>query len=213
MPHDITKQCADSLRAFAKDKYEIKLKAAHAHELVAAYLGYRSKNALLADQQFPIDNLAKAEIVVMVQDDFVEQRRKELDGLSTELPDSYTLGEAVYGPLFSDDWWASPFPPFRSFDKLARYLISNSHQYKAAFPSHREVPLAHFVAIENGADAVLLTVIHAYDPHSEETLASGMTTIRLPRVAGRVGYGAPELMPQVWTGGARRTLKSLGIQL
>ena len=45
MRRDIPKLCADSLRAFTKEKYGIKLKAAHAHEIVAAYLGYRSRNA------------------------------------------------------------------------------------------------------------------------------------------------------------------------
>ena len=43
MQRDISKLCADSLRALANEKYGIKLKSAHAHELVAAYFGYRSK--------------------------------------------------------------------------------------------------------------------------------------------------------------------------
>ena len=61
MQQSISKLCADSLRALVRDKYGIKLKAAHAHELVAAYLGYRSKNALLAEKKYPISDLANAE--------------------------------------------------------------------------------------------------------------------------------------------------------
>ena len=213
MRSDIPKLCADSLRTFANDRYDTKLKAAHAHELVAAYLGYRSKNALLADKKYPIENLEKAEVVVMIPDDIVDQRRRELHGLSTELPDCHTLGEAVYGPLFSSEWWASPYPPFRGFEKLAKFLVSNSYQYEAAFPFHREMPLDHFVSVESREDAVLLTVFHAYDPESEETLAVGKTNITLPRVAGRIGYDAPGLMPQKWTGGMQRPLKSLGVHL
>ena len=130
MQQTISKLCADSLRTFTKEKYDIKLKAAHAHELVAAYFGYSSKNAMLADTKYPISNLDQAEIIVMMPDDFIDQRRKNLQGLSPELPDSYTLGEAVYVSLFSDEWWASQYPPFRSFEKLAKYLVENNDAYK-----------------------------------------------------------------------------------
>ena len=212
MRRDIPKLCADSLRALAKDKYGIKLKAAHAHELVAAYMGYRSKNALLADKKFPIENLAKAELVVMVPDEAIDQRRQALEGLSTELPDSYTLGEAVYGPLFSDEWWGSKLPPFRGFDKLAKVLLTNSPQYDAAFPFHRNIPTDHFVSVEAAEDYVQLTVVHAHSPEDEDSLAHGYTTITLPRVAGRIGYGAPKLMPTVLSGGMQASLKSLGVR-
>jgi hypothetical protein len=140
MRHDIPKLCADSLRAFANDNYDIKLKPTHAHELVATYLGYRSKNALLADNEYPIGDLAKAELVVMIPDDVVDQRRKELQGLSIDLPDSYTLGEAVYGPLFSDEWWGSTYPPFRGFDKLAKVLVEKKRCFPDSFFVVQRIP-------------------------------------------------------------------------
>ena len=74
----ISKICADSLRTFSNEKFDIKLKAAHAHELVAAFFGYSSKNALLADKKYPINNLDQAEIIVMIPDDFIDQRRRDL---------------------------------------------------------------------------------------------------------------------------------------
>ena len=77
MQQSIPKLCADSLRALAKDTYGIKRKPAHAHELVAAYLGYRSKNALLAEKKYPISDLAKAEVVVMIPDEEIDQRRRQ----------------------------------------------------------------------------------------------------------------------------------------
>lgn len=212
MQQSIPKLCADSLRALAKDKYGIKLKPAHAHELVAAYLGYRSKNALLAEKKYPISDLAKAEVVVMIPDEEIDQRRRQLEGLSTELPDSYTLGEAVYGPLFSDEWWGSELPPFRGFDKLAKVLLTNSSQYDAAFPFHRDIPTDHFVSVQSAEDFVLLTVVHAHAPKNEDSLAHGYTTITLPRVAGRIGYGTPKLMPTVLSGGMQVSLKSLGVR-
>jgi len=100
MRQEISKLCADSLRTFSKEKHDIKLKATHAHELVAAFFGYSSKNTMLADIEYPISNLNLAEIIVMTPDEFIGQRRENLEGLSSELPDNYTLGEAIYDSLF-----------------------------------------------------------------------------------------------------------------
>ena len=50
MQHDIPKLCADSLRSFLSDNHGIKLKSGHAHEIVAAFFGYKSKISLLADE-------------------------------------------------------------------------------------------------------------------------------------------------------------------
>ena len=61
-------------------------------------------------------------------------------------------------------------------------------------------------------DPVLLTVAHAYAPQSGEDLVEGYTTVTLPRVAGRIGYGPPKLMPTKLSGGMRRTLESLGVR-
>ena len=212
MRRDIPKLCADSLRALAKDKYGIKLKAAHAHELVAAYMGYRSKNALLADKKYPIGDLAKAELVVMVPDEAIDQRRKALEGLSTELPDSYTLGEAVYGPLFSDEWWGSTHPPFRGFEKLAKILVENNEAFQAVFLYRDEIPMHHFVGVKQEEDVVVLDVVHSYETTTGEMHRDGQTTITLPRVAGRIGFGHPKMSVGQFTGGERRTLKSLGVR-
>ena len=153
MNKDISKNCADSLRTFTKEKYNIKLKAAHAHELVAAYFGYSSKNAMLADTKYPISNLGQAEIVVMMPDSFIDQRRNNLQDLSPELPDSYTLGEAIYTALFSDEWWKSQYPPFRSFEKLAKYLVENNDAYQSVFSLRRDIPAHHIVVVKDDEDS------------------------------------------------------------
>jgi hypothetical protein len=213
MQQDIYKLCAGSLRTFSNERYKIKLKAAHAHELVAAFFGYSSKNALLADKKKPVTNLARAEIVVMMPDGFIDRRRKNLQGLSSELPDSYTLGEAVYGSLFSDEWWSSPYPPFRGYEKLAKFLVENNDAYQAVFKSYADIPIHHSVDVKTTENGVLLTVIHSHRISAGEMLGDGKTTISLPRVAGRIGYGKPQVSVEQWTGGARRTLDSLGVQL
>ena len=213
MQPKLLKLCADSLRTFSKDKYDIKLKAAHAHELVAAFFGYSSKNTTLADTKYPISNLGQAEIIVMTPDVFIDQRREDLQELSSELPDSYTLGEAVYDFLFSDEWWGSPYPPFRSFEKLAKLLVENNDAYKEVFKFSRDVPMHHIVEVKDEEDGVILTVLHAHRTSTEEILGVGKTTIKLRRVAGRIGYGKPQVSVEQWTGDARRRLESLGVQL
>lgn len=212
MNREISKLCADSLRNLASEEHGVKLKSAHAHELVAAFFGYGSKNALLADKNYPISALAQAEIVVMMPDELFNKRRMDLQELSSDLPDNAILYEGIRSVLVANEWLKSPFPPISDFEKLAKSLLARSSQYDAAFYFHREVPMDHFVSVEDAEDVVLLTVVHAHAAQSEDSLADGFTTVTLPRVAGRIGFGTPELMPTVLTGARRRTLKSFGVR-
>lgn len=209
MQHQLFKQCADSLRTFAAENHGIKLKATHAHELVAAFFGYPTKNSMLADTEYPITRLAQAEIVVMMPDDFIDDRRECLEGLSAELSDSYKLGEAVYGCLFSDEFWASSYPPFRSYEKLARFLIENDDAYQEVFKFYRDIPVHHLVDIASNENSVTISVTHSTEVSNGELQGHGKTVISLPRVAGRIGFRRPQIRVGAWTGGARRTLGSL----
>ena len=209
MQHDISKLCADSLRSSTLENYGIKLKPAHAHELVAAFFGYKSKNAMLADKVAPVSNMRQAKIIVMAEDAFIDQRRKNLENLSPSLPDSYSLGEAFYIPLFSDSWWSSSYPPFRSFDKLARYLVENNDAYQSTFGVFN-IPYHHIVEIKGLDNEVVLKVSHCYKVSEEEMSQNGYTTIRLPRVAGHIGYGEPEVTVVRLSGKARGTFKLRG---
>jgi len=49
---DLSKLCADFLRASYKSQTLGKLKASHARELVAAFFGYKSHAALLAEKNY-----------------------------------------------------------------------------------------------------------------------------------------------------------------
>lgn len=89
--NNITKLCAQHLRILANN-YGVQLKSAHAHELVAAFFGYKSRASLLADTFFSIDNLNQAKILVLTPTLFIDERRKLLEGLSCELPDTSFLG-------------------------------------------------------------------------------------------------------------------------
>jgi hypothetical protein len=191
MQHDIIKLCADSLRSFTLEKYGITLKAAHAHELTAAYFGYSSKNAMLADKLHPLEKLEHSSIFVMAPDVFIDQRRKELEGLSANLPDSYSLGEGVYAVLISDPWWKnSPWPPFRSFEKMAAYFADEDVRKRGpagAYKNHvsEDIKITH---TESEVEIILFRFYRVpnVDGVQEATIT---TTIKLPRLAGHIGYG------------------------
>ncbi len=121
MQHNITKLCADSLRAYLNNDHSIKLKSGHAHEIVSAFFGYKSRIAMLADKNHPISNLNQAEFILLnPPTPFVDQRLKSLEGLPPDLPPSYILAEGVYPVITGDkDLLDKIWPTFRD---LATYL-------------------------------------------------------------------------------------------
>lgn len=83
LQQDIVKKCADSLRKQHYYNSDIQLKPSHAHELIAAYLGYKSKNALLADMKCPISKSSGVDFLILPPDnvkiaDLFNQRREKL---------------------------------------------------------------------------------------------------------------------------------------
>lgn len=210
MQHETVKLCADSLRTYFKEKNNINVKAAHAHELVSAFVGYRSKNAMLADTKYPLESMKRAEIFVMMPDEFIDQRRNDLEGLSNELPDNYELGRPVYNKLISEERWNSEFPPFRSFPKLAKYFVERDPVYRETFQNYiaLAVKMHHIVEVHEADGCVFIEVVHAHETTTpDEYLAVGMTMIKLRRIAGRIGYLFPELSTEIWTAGAKKLLK------
>lgn len=210
----LSKVCSDSLRNFAQEKHGVKLKASHAHELAAAYFGYKSKNAMLADEKFPLKNLIQAEVVVMTPDEVIDKRRASLEGLPAGLPDSYALGGAFYEPIFASDAYGSEAPPFRSFQALAKFLFDRDEACKSAFWLSPQGSLHHVVVVEDLGGKVLLTVYHLHQPPTPEAMVDGKTTISLSRIAGKIGFVNVKISPpEKWTAGARKSLKSLDVML
>lgn len=212
MHQDMLKVCADSLRKFTKEKYDLKLKSSHAHELVAAFFGYSTKNTMLADVKYPISKLSQAKVIVLISDDFIDHRRKHLDGLLSELPDSYTLGEAIYASLFSDQIWSSQYPPFRSFKMLAKFFTDNNDACRHVFSKYRNVTIHHLIDVKETEGSVFLTITYAHETTTGDLLGIGKNTIYLPRIAGKIGYDNPHIsVPEIWTAGARKPLGVLEV--
>ena len=197
MQHDITKLCADSLRAFTLNNYGIKLKSTHAHELVATFFGYQSRAALLADTKYPLSNLRQASILVLAPTAPIDQRRQCLEGLSPDLPDTYTLGEGAYSGLIAEKWLLSV--PWPTFELLAKFLADEYLRQQKMENIYR-APVREGVKIEREDDSVRLIVLRFYQ------LITGSVTVRevnvttaivLPRVAGHIGYANPEISVKI----------------
>lgn len=203
----ITKTCAKYLCNDLVNKFNLTLKPTHAHEIVAAFFGYKSHASLLKDEIAPIDNLSQAEVVVMYSENFINQRRLELSGLPIGLPDTYTLGEAIYTPLFSTKWWKSLYPPFRSFEKLAKHFVEKDDSFQHAFKFYENLPMHHILDVKTEENHVILTIKHCHEIAAEQLIVDVITTIKLQRVAGYIGYSKPQISVVKLTGHARQILK------
>lgn len=206
MLQNIPKLCADSLRKVVQEKFNVKIKATHAHELVAAYFGYSSKNAMLADTEFPISNINESEVIILAPDSEIDKRRSKLNGLPKELPGSYELGEAVYTALFSENIWGSPLPPFKNFKTAAKFLVENDSNYQYTFKSVKKDQLHHIVNISKESNRVELSVVHAtLSPENQNIfIGQGKTIVSLPRAAGNIGFKKPDIEVTKWSGGQRQ---------
>jgi len=203
----ITKNCADYLRVFSENR-GIKLKASHAHELVAAFFGYKSKAAMQADIHCPIDNLSQANIYVLTPSALINQRRECLEDLPSELPDTYRLGEALIpaiGEIFRGR-------SFASFSNLTEVLTGEYLQEHGTplIPAHfgrsrnaRQIfskPIFEFnPQIQNTKDGVIVTAKNRYYGSIDLHFPSLdiMMSITLLRVAGHVGYALQDVSGEV----------------
>lgn len=194
MQANITKLCADSLRAFTIEKYGIKLKPSHAHQLVAAFFGYPSQNAMLADTKYPLRNLRQASIIVLNPTAPIDQRRKDLQGLSPDLPDTYTLAEGAYISLINEKMILRNLWP--TYELLAAHLADDYLRQQRKEKIYR-APVREGIKIEHEDDFARLTIFRFYQipldngPPVYET--NVITTIRLPRIAAHIGYANPEI--------------------
>ena len=111
-----SKLCADHLRATLDSSS--KLKASHARELAAAYFGYKSHAALLADTRYPIVNLTDASILIP-DVPMLSTRITQLKDLPSDLPTAMQLAKAI-GEGLSVDYFGGEI---WLYDSLENYLM------------------------------------------------------------------------------------------
>ncbi|WP_214226672.1 hypothetical protein [Pedobacter sp. B4-66] len=187
MQHDITKVCADSLRSFATNHFGVQLKSSHAHELFAAYMGYSSRAALLADKKWPITNLSQAEFIVLQPTTTIKKRCKELT-LPEELVSGLT--EGVYSPMLVEKWFLHKIYPTLEF--LALTLANDGMNLRGRIFNDQKVQ-REGVKVEPYDEGVYLRVSREYVSPSrilsnQQGIRGIVDLIKLKRVAGNVGY-------------------------
>lgn len=98
MSIDLSKLCADVLRQSHTSRSTEKLKASHARELVAAFFGYNSHAALIAEKAYPLNRLEDAYIFVP-DIPLMNGRRAKLGGLPNDLTSSIDIAKLLSGML------------------------------------------------------------------------------------------------------------------
>ena len=200
----LEKLCADHLRNFSK-KFDVKLKPSHAHEIVAAFFGYKSNMAMKSDDRFPIECLPQAEIIVFQPGVFIDQRRQCLKDLSSDLPATPVLAEELRSFVTKE------LPSARVFSSTAHlseifvreYLQEQGHLITPNsgtihfYENLEEIfnnPLYEFnPQIELTENQIKLVVTNCYRGSQEVNRVSfGQMeitfSITLERLAGQVGY-------------------------
>ncbi|WP_458759022.1 hypothetical protein ACSVBT_00220 [Afipia sp. TerB] len=208
----LSKRCADRLRIFSEN-HGAKLRASHAHELVAAFVGYNSNAAMRADMLYPIENLNKADICVLVPSALIDQRRQCLQDLPSDLPDTHALGEAL-APVIAEIFRGRVFATFSHLSEVLASEHLQRHGYSmlpanfGPFEKAHDIfskPLYEFNPTIHKTDSgVTLIVTNRYygsvDVHFQPIDVT--ITIELRRVAGHVGYTLSDISAENRSGNA-----------
>lgn len=207
MKLDITKVCADSLRTFVQNNYGIQLKSSHAHEIVAAYFGYSSRAALIADSRCSVGNLKDAEIIIPITPiPLIEHRLKALEKLPSGLPPSDILAEGVYAPITTNEQLSKRI--WLNFQKMAiayaedRVFHNQRIERMMGFDGfdQRDLDWLIQVDIKTMETDVLMTVTYDYPAKAKKPMRHASVAITLPRIAGNIGYGEPKVRPTFYSG-------------
>lgn len=205
MQQDITKLCADSLRAFTNDNFGEKLKASHAHELVAAFLGYKSRAALLADTELPLANLHKSEFFIFdptpSNTGFVRQRIIDFGyGSFTE----FQLADCFYATLRAEKWFADKL--HLNFRELTNHIAEQRQDQKMAM-WRMDPPMKWDIREDMrwGDDGEpVMTADVGYFTHAGDRLRDSKFIIRLKRVSANLGYKIDDIHETRYTGNFRK---------
>eukprot|EP00747_Dinoflagellata_sp_TGD_P092784 gnl/TRDRNA2_/TRDRNA2_165523_c0_seq2.p1 gnl/TRDRNA2_/TRDRNA2_165523_c0~~gnl/TRDRNA2_/TRDRNA2_165523_c0_seq2.p1 ORF type:complete len:219 (+),score=9.83 gnl/TRDRNA2_/TRDRNA2_165523_c0_seq2:168-824(+) len=207
----LSKLCSDFLRETYSSISGDKLKASHAHEIVAACMGYKSRAALLAESQWPLSDMNEAEVLIP-HVELIKQRLDELKGLPAGLVDTLPplkIAKELSNFLknerhFSGQLWLS--------ESLAEYIeavylydnslliedelsgvIAGTNASFSDMPDCEEIVLKE---LDEGVSVIVNGVLTG-DPIDNKVYCGHEIGFRmdmfLPRVSGCVGFLAPEI--------------------
>ena len=204
----ISKECADFLRARHESQYGQKLKASHAVEIVAAFFGFKSHAAQLAEASYPISKVEDA--VIMVPDvPRIEWRMTRLRGLPSNLPSAIELARTLSAFLIEESWFGGKVWIHESLGNyvVEEYLLENdtfisdelSGEMASTNAYFEEFPEYEQPEVLEGEDQVRVAVTGVLTgnqdldrPYSGHVIGFGVT-VTLYRVAGRTCFMEPDI--------------------
>lgn len=202
----ISKICSDYLRETCNG-----LKASHARELVAAFFGYKSHAALLADKSYSIEDLADAAILIP-DVGMLTERRRCLRGLPEESTRALNVADNLAEFLQAEQVFSGEVLSIWDRYDLGEYMME---EY---LPEHLSPDLEFELAdVIDESDAVFDEIEYedadvSEHPNGIRITVRGVYTgiagegndltdetidfeveVYLPRVAGHVAFGEPEI--------------------
>ena len=208
MSTDLSKLCADYLRAFCSTQTSSRLKASHARELVAAFFGYKSHAALLSEKHYPLEHLEDASLLVP-DILLLEQRRSRLSRLPADIPDSLAVANALSAHLqrerhfVGDVWLCNPVEDYVVEQLLAEHDLAISDDISGVTAqtnaSFDHLPYYEHAQTQDTPDALIITATGVLQgtplddkPFSGDTIDL-FVTVTLPRVAGKRAFSDVEI--------------------
>lgn len=207
----IAKSCADFLRNSNRNLPSGKLRSGHAHELVAAYFGYKTAAALRSEKHYPLSALDEAYILIPDLAT-MDTRREKLNGLPLDLPSNDELAEQLSrflkdmkyfdGEVWLDRDLRDPIngyiqdDPMVIEDELSGEMATTNAYFDELYIDEYdyEVTAEGFAATLTGSLNGSPDPDKVYSGHK----ISFVSQMTMDRVAGRVAFTQPEFD----TGGA-----------
>lgn len=207
MAIDISKLCADAIRANPALTGVEKLKSSHAHELVAAYFGYKSRASMLADAAYPLGALGEA-AVLCPDIRLMDARRPQLDGLPASLASSRDIASYLCDFLKAEGLFAGEVWLYEDLEHYIMEVYLPAHDYlildelsgvMAETNAQFDEPYYEDAIVNDAGDAFIIDVTGTYygsndpdKPFSGDQIDMKIT-VTLPRVSGRTAFGEPDL--------------------
>lgn len=208
----IQKDCADFLRTTYSTVSGGKLRAGHAHQIVASYFGYGTAAALQLEATYPLTALNEAAILIP-NITLLETRLQKLKGLPVNLPSADELARHLSAYLIQQGHFSGQVWHTRNLEQYIgeEFIQEQSMAVMDDLSGEMAETNAYFdelyveeTSLSEAPESVVVTVSGNLNgendpdkPFSGDSIAF-TTTVTLPRIAGRSAFETPVLD----TGGA-----------